>query len=70
MSDETDGTVDLSNRTKAAMRQTETFLNKSGKEVPKTKTPISTRSSTSTPPSLGIHGGPNDNRKKWERANA
>ena len=59
MSDETDGTVALTNRFKAGMRQTETFLNKSGKEVPKTKTPISTPSATSTPPSLGIHGGPN-----------
>ena len=33
MSDETDGTVELTNKLKAAMRQEETFLNKSGKEV-------------------------------------
>ena len=56
MSDETDGTVDLVNRTKAAMRQEDTFLNKSGKVVPKTKTPISTPSTTRTPEPLNIHG--------------
>ena len=56
MSDET---VDLNNRTKAAMRQKETFLNKSGREVPRAYSPNNSNSGPTKPEqSLNFHGSP------------
>jgi hypothetical protein len=48
---------------KAAMRQVETPLNKSGGAAQKVRSPWSTPGSvTNSPPSLGIHGAPYTNR--------
>jgi hypothetical protein len=48
---------------KAAMRQVETPLNKSGGAAQRVRSPNSTKSSaTPNPPSLGIHGAPYTNR--------
>ena len=48
---------------KAAMRQTETPLNKSGGAAQKVKPLVNTGERDQYPPSLGIHGAPYTNRQ-------
>jgi hypothetical protein len=58
-----DGTVELTDKVKAAMRQTETDLNKSGGVAQRVRSPWSTPGSvTPSPASLGIHGAPYTDR--------
>jgi hypothetical protein len=59
-----DGTVDLINRTKAAMRQVETPLNKNGGEVHRSRSPNNTVGSvTKLPEDLGLHTPFRDRKK-------